>query len=50
MEETLTVIRLGIKGKLRRTLESTNACESMIDTVRRTQRNVKYWSSARVRQ
>ena len=45
MEETLTVIRLGIKGKLRRTLESTNACESMIDTVRRTQRNVKHWSS-----
>ncbi len=45
MEETLTVIRLGIKGKLRRTLESTNACESMIDTVRRTQRNVKHWGS-----
>ena len=45
MEETLTVIRLGIKGKLRRTLESTNPCESMIDTVRTTQRNVKHWSS-----
>jgi transposase-like protein len=30
MEETLTVIRLGIKGKLRRTLESTNPCESMV--------------------
>src|ERR1700690_805665 len=45
MEETLTVIRLGIKGKLRRTLESTNACESMIDCVRTTQRNVKHWSS-----
>jgi putative transposase len=45
MEETLTVIRLKITGKLRRTLESTNACESMIDTVRRTQRNVKHWSS-----
>jgi putative transposase len=45
MEETLTVIRLGIRGKLRRTLESTNACESMIDTVRTTQRNVKNWSS-----
>jgi putative transposase len=44
-EETLTVIRLGIKGKLRRTLESTNPCESMIDTVRTTQRNVKNWSS-----
>ena len=45
MEETLTVIRLGIRGKLRRTLESTNPCESMIDTVRTTQRNVKHWSS-----
>jgi len=45
MEETLTVIRLAIKGKLRRTLESTNPCESMIDTVRTTQRNVKNWSS-----
>ena len=43
MEETLTVIKLGIKGKLRRTLESTNPCESMIDTVRRTQRNIKRW-------
>ena len=45
MQETLTVIQLGIKGKLRRTLESTNPCESMIDTVRTTQRNVKHWSS-----
>ena len=45
MPETLTVTRLGIKGKLRRTLESTNPCESMIDTVRTTQRNVKHWSS-----
>ena len=45
MAETLTVTRLGIKGKLRRTLESTNPCESMIDTVRTTQRNVKHWSS-----
>jgi putative transposase len=45
MQETLTVIRLGIKGKLRRTLESTNPAESMIDTVRTTQRNVKHWSS-----
>jgi putative transposase len=45
MEETLTVVRLGIKGKLKRTLESTNPAESMIDTVRTTQRNVKHWSS-----
>jgi putative transposase len=45
MEETLTVTRLGIKGSLKRTLESTNPCESMIEIVRRTQRNVKRWSS-----
>jgi putative transposase len=45
MQETLTVTRLRIKGKLKRTLESTNPCESMIDTVRTTQRNVKHWSS-----
>jgi len=45
LEETLTVIRLGIRGKLKRTLESTNPAESMIDTVRTTQRNVKNWSS-----
>jgi hypothetical protein len=30
LEETLTVIRLGITGKLKRTLESTNPCESMV--------------------
>ena len=45
MEETLTVTRLGITGKLRRTLQSTNPCESMIGTVRVIQRNVKNWSS-----
>jgi putative transposase len=45
IEETLTVIRLGIKGKLKRTLESTNPAESMIDCVRTTQRNVKHWTS-----
>jgi putative transposase len=30
MEETLTVTRLGITGKLKRTLQSTNPCESMV--------------------
>jgi transposase-like protein len=45
MEETLTVIRLRITGKLKRTLESTNPAESMIDCVRTTQRNVKHWTS-----
>jgi len=45
MEETLTLTRLGVAGNLKRTLESTNPCESMIEIVRRTQRNVKRWSS-----
>jgi len=45
LEETLTVTRLEIRGPLKRTLASTNPCESMIGIVRRTQRNVKRWSS-----
>jgi len=45
MEETLTLTQLGITRSLKRTLESTNPCESMIEIVRRTQRNVKRWSS-----
>jgi putative transposase len=45
MAETLTVTRLGAKGKLRKTLASTNPCESMIECVRRTSRNVKHWQN-----
>lgn len=45
MEETLTLTRLGVSGNLKRTLESTNPVESMIEFVRWTQRNVKRWSS-----
>jgi len=45
MAETLTVTRLGIRGALKGTLESTNPCESMIECVRRTSRNVKRWQS-----
>src|ERR1019366_8883963 len=41
----LTVIRLGITGKLKHTLQSTNPIESMISTVRVINRNVKHWSS-----
>ncbi len=43
--ETLTLTRLGITGSLKRTLASTNPCESMIECVRRTSRNVKRWRS-----
>ena len=45
LEETLTLTRLGIAGNLKRTLQSTNPIESMIETVRRTSRNVKRWQS-----
>jgi len=45
MEETVTVIRLGVTGKLKQTIESTNPCESMIECIRRTARNVKNWQS-----
>jgi transposase-like protein len=45
LEETLTLTRLGIRGALKRTLESTNPIESMIECVRRTSRNVKRWQS-----
>jgi putative transposase len=45
MEETLTLTRLAIRGSLKRTLESTNPCESMIECVRRSARNVKRWQS-----
>jgi putative transposase len=45
LEETLTLSRLGIRGNLKATLESTNPCESMIECVRRSARNVKRWQS-----
>jgi putative transposase len=45
MAETLTITRLGVRGRLKRTLASTNPCESMIETVRRTSRNVKRWQN-----
>jgi putative transposase len=45
MAETLTVTRLGVRGSLKQALQSTNPCESMIEIVRRTSRNVKRWQS-----
>jgi putative transposase len=43
--ETLTLTRFGVTGSLKRTLASTNPCESMIACFRRTSRNVKHWQS-----
>ena len=49
LEETLTLMRLGITGNLATTLSSTNPCESMIEIVRYTQRNVKRWREGDMR-
>ena len=43
MEETLTMHRLRVPEKLRRTLRSTNPIESAFDTVETICRNVKRW-------
>ena len=49
MAETLTVTRLGLHGRLKATMASTNPCESMIDIVRATQRHVKRWRDGEMR-
>jgi putative transposase len=49
LDETLTLMRLGIGGQLAKTLCSTNPCESMIEIVRYTQRNVKRWQDGDMR-
>ena len=43
MEETLTVHRLGVPPKLRRSLASTNVIESAFSIVETVCRNVKRW-------
>ena len=49
LDETLTLMRLGITGQLAKTLRSTNPCESMLEIVRYTQRNVKRWREGDMR-
>ena len=43
LDETLTVLRLGVPPTLARTLRSTNAIESMISVCREHAANVKRW-------
>ena len=43
LDDTLTVLRLGVPPMLARTLRSTNAVESMIEICRDHSRNVKRW-------
>lgn len=49
MTDTLTLMGLGIDGQLAKSLSSTNPCESMIETVRDTQRKVKRWQDGDMR-
>jgi transposase-like protein len=49
IDDTLTLMRLGISGNLAATLSSTNPCESMIEILRHTQRNVKRWHDGDMR-
>jgi len=49
LTDTLTLMQLGITGQLTKTLRSTNPCESMIEIVRYTQRNVKRWHDGDMR-
>lgn len=46
LEETLTVLKLGVPGLLHRFLVTTNAIENLIGTIRRLTRNVKRWKVA----
>src|SRR5207245_6124045 len=43
LEETLTVLKLGLSPTLRRSLSTTNAIENLNGTIRRVTRNVKRW-------
>jgi transposase-like protein len=49
LPDTLTLMRLEITRQLAKTLCSTNPCESMIEIVRSTQRNVKRWRDGDMR-
>jgi transposase-like protein len=43
LDETLTLIRLGLVGALHRSLRSTNPIENLQGSIRRVTRNVKRW-------
>jgi transposase-like protein len=49
LEEMFTVARLGVTGRLAKTLQSTNPIESMISIARTTTANVKRWRDGEMR-
>jgi transposase-like protein len=48
MEETLTVLKLGLPPVLRSFFATTNAIENLMGVVRKTTRNVKRWRSPKM--
>jgi hypothetical protein len=45
LDDLFTVLDLGIRGRLRRFLQTTNAIENLFSSFRRFSRNVKRWRS-----
>ena len=48
LDETLTVLTLKLSARLRRSLATTNAAESLISRTRHVKRNVKRWRSGQM--
>ena len=48
LEETLTVMGLGLSARLQRSLTTTNAAESLISRTRHVKRNVKRWRGGKM--
>ena len=49
LEETLTVLKLGLPPTLRRFFATTNCIENLIGTLRHVTRNVKRWRDGDMR-
>ena len=48
LDETLTVLTLKLSPRLRRSLATTNAAESLLSRTRHVKRNVKRWRSGQL--
>jgi len=48
LDETLTVLTLNLSARLRRSLATTNAVESLLSRTRHVKRNVKRWRSGQM--
>src|SRR6266536_1723160 len=48
LDETLTILTLGLSDRLRQSLATTNAIESLISRTRHVKRNVKRWRGGRM--